>query len=75
MIYVVVREDYPAESAAPGQLRNDLLEVIVEAGAGIDDPGGVAPEDPRVRAGQREQPGVLGAQAHDPTPGEPLRIG
>jgi len=59
----------------PGQLEEDLLQVILEAGAGIDDPGGIASDDPSVGARQREQPRVLGAQAHDPTPGEPLRIG
>ena len=35
------------------------------SGPGIDDPARVAPDEPRVRAGQRERPGVVGAHERD----------
>jgi hypothetical protein len=39
--------------------------VLVERRAGIDDPARVAPDEPRVRALERERSGIVRAQERD----------
>ena len=65
-----MRDRDPARAAARLDLGSDRVEVLREVRAGVDDPGGVAAHDPRVRARERVRAGVLGAHARDVQPRE-----
>ena len=65
MVAVVVGDRDAAGAAARLDLGGDGVEVLVDLRARVDDPGGVAPDHPRVRARQRVGPGVLRPDADD----------
>ena len=74
MVRVAVRERDPAEAAAALDLLRDGGDVRLEPGAGVDDPRRRVPHDPRVRPGEGEQAGVVGAHERDPGVLEPHRV-
>ena len=71
VIGVIVGERDAAETAASVDQRHKAIQVLLRRGAGIDHIRGVAADDPRVGARQRQRAGVLRAQAHDAVRGEP----
>jgi len=70
VVGVIVRDGDPAGPAARLDLRRHRVEVRGEVRAGVDHPGGVAADHPRVRARQRVRAGVVGPQAGDAEPRE-----
>ena len=65
VVEVVVRHRDPTRAAARLDLGGHRVEVLGQVRPGVDDPRRVAPDDPGVRARQRERPGVVGAHARD----------
>ncbi len=54
VILVIVGQRDSAEAAAPLDLLEQSLDVLVERRAGVDQPGRIPPHEPRVRAAERE---------------------
>jgi hypothetical protein len=65
VVGVVVCQRDAAGAAAPLGLRDDRLDMRIEAGPGVDDPARIAADQPGVRPGQRERAGVVGADERD----------
>ena len=63
---MIVGEGDPSDTAAATGLREHRRYVILQQRPGIDDPRRVAADQPRVRAGQGEGPGVACAHAGHP---------
>jgi hypothetical protein len=57
---VLVGEGDAAEATPGVDLGSQCGDVVIEIGAGIDQPRRVSANNPRVRAGQRERPRVIG---------------
>ncbi len=75
VIAVIVRQ---RDAAEPAELL-DRVEQAPQVGAeqrpGIEHPRRIAPEQPGVRARQRQRPGIVGAHAEDLTRRQRLRVG
>ena len=74
VVEMIVRHRDPARAAARVDLHGHRVEVLRELGAGIDHPGRIAPDDPRVRARERIGAGVVGTQPGDVEAREPGRV-
>ncbi len=63
VVRMIVRQGDPTQSAAARDLSGEALGVGGEQRTRIDQPRGVTPRDPAVRAGQRERSGIVGPNA------------
>ena len=63
VVGVIVGEGDPSQPPAARKLGGERRHVFGQRGAGVDQPRGLAADDPRVRSRQRERPRIVRADA------------